>query len=203
MKGLTIIVLTLVFMGVVGCTANSDAHSESLVTRLEHDSTHAEPAQIDITELLVEYQTVEVETDSEPSFHVLARTDEIEKYPCASCHETPLDETLSAEIDPHWDIIPNHASTDVMSCVTCHGTENFDTLYTLADTPVEFDHSYQVCAQCHDPQYDDWLGGAHGKRLEGWAEPRVIENCVGCHNPHDPAWDKRWPAVTGGGIGEQ
>ena len=46
----------------------------------------------------------------------------------------------------------------------------------------------------------DWAGGAHGKRLAGWAPPRVSKTCVECHNPHQPQWDKRAPvhvALTG------
>jgi cytochrome c553 len=62
---------------------------------------------------------------------------------------------------------------------------------------VSFDHSYQVCAQCHSRQASDWASGAHGKRAGGWAPPRVIYACAQCHNPHSPRWDTRWPAVAG------
>jgi len=202
MKGLKIFALLTMFLLVAGCSAESRSHSESLVTRLEHESAHAEPVDVDITDLLADYKTVEVAFDSVDSFHTLAQTDEIEKYPCSSCHEIPSGETIESETEPHWNVELKHASADVMTCETCHMTENLDTLHTLTDTPVSFDHSYQVCGQCHDPQYKDWIGGAHGKRLEGWADPRVVKNCVGCHNPHEPALGKRWPAVTGGGIGE-
>jgi hypothetical protein len=30
----------------------------------------------------------------------------------------------------------------------------------------------------------------------------VVQNCVECHNPHQPAWDIRWPAVTNSGSQE-
>ncbi len=201
MKRYFIFVLMLLTVVIVGCTAVSDSHSESVVTKLEHTSLHPEPVNVDISDLLVEYNTVDVETNS-ATFQAVTHTNELEKYPCSSCHKPESGDVVETETEPHWNITLNHASADVMTCTTCHTTENFDYLHTLADTPVEFDHSYQVCAQCHTSQYDDWVGGAHGKRMEGWAEPRVVESCVGCHNPHSPEWEKRWPAVTGGGTGE-
>jgi nitrate/TMAO reductase-like tetraheme cytochrome c subunit len=54
--------------------------------------------------------------------------------------------------------------------------------------------SYQLCAQCHNSQVKDWVGGAHGKNLSGWKSARVSKLCVECHNPHSPALDKRWPS---------
>jgi hypothetical protein len=30
--------------------------------------------------------------------------------------------------------------------------------------------------------------------LGGWASPRVIKNCTGCHNAHNPKLEKRWPS---------
>ncbi len=49
---------------------------------------------------------------------------------------------------------------------------------------IDFDHSYQLCGQCHFRQKRDWLGGAHGKRETYWAGERVVRNCTSCHNPH-------------------
>ena len=81
-----------------------------------------------------------------------------------------------------------------MDCQTCHSPELPDSLQTLNRQVVTMDHSYQLCAQCHSSQAKDWVGGAHGKRLGGWVEPRVAKTCVSCHNPHKPAIGSRWPA---------
>jgi predicted CXXCH cytochrome family protein len=97
----------------------------------------------------------------------------------------------------HWDVTVEHAPAAVMNCLTCHAANPGDALRTLRGTAVDFDHSYQVCAQCHARQADDWASGAHGKRAGGWAPPRVVLSCAQCHSPHDPRWDTRWPAVTG------
>jgi hypothetical protein len=135
-----------------------------------------------------------------PRFLVLARTPALEKYPCATCHTAPLRRMRGAAGSPkraHWDVTLHHAPAAVMSCGTCHAPDALDTLRTLQRTTVDFDHSYQVCAQCHARQADDWAGGAHGKRAGGWAPPRVVLACPECHDPHQPRWDTRWPAVAG------
>ena len=132
----------------------------------------------------------------------MARTGDIVKYPCSSCHDKPLEVATSSET-PHPDIQLNHADSSILTCTSCHASDNLDSLHSLTGQAIDFDHSYQVCAQCHTQQAEDWEGGAHGKRVGGWAPPRVIETCTSCHNPHDPKLEPRWPAVTGGGIQEQ
>ena len=183
-----------------------DHHEEgSLIERLEHgDEGHAD-AELNIKHLLVEINSVPVQSDLEIPFHTVARTGEIVKYPCSSCHEKPLEVVPASELRgvAHADIELNHADLSTLTCTSCHAADNLDSLHSLTGKPIEFDHSYQVCAQCHTQQVEDWEGGAHGKRVGGWAPPRVIETCTSCHNPHDPHLELRWPAVTGGGIQEQ
>ena len=135
-----------------------------------------------------------------PRFFVLARTPEIDKYPCSTCHTVPLERMRGPAGSPrraHWDVSLRHAPAAVMTCATCHAPDAPDALRTLQHARVDFDHSYQVCAQCHTRQADDWASGAHGKRAGGWAPPRVIYPCAQCHDPHQPRWDTRWPAVAG------
>jgi hypothetical protein len=135
-----------------------------------------------------------------PRFFVLARTPAIEKYPCSTCHTVPLEQMRGPAGTPrraHWGLTLQHAPAAVMTCGTCHALDAPDRLRTLERRPVPFDHSYQVCAQCHTRQAEDWASGAHGKRAGGWAPPRVVLACAQCHNPHQPRWDTRWPAVAG------
>ena len=120
--------------------------------------------------------------------------------PCATCHTVPLERMRGPAGSPrraHWGVTLKHAPAAVMACATCHTPDDPDTLRTLGGSQVGFDHSYQVCAQCHSRQATDWASGAHGKRAGGWAPPRVIFACAQCHNPHQPRWDTRWPAVAG------
>jgi hypothetical protein len=135
-----------------------------------------------------------------PRFFALARTASVEKYPCTSCHTLPMERMRAPEGSArraHWDVTFDHAPAAVMSCGTCHALDAPDRLRTLEQRPVAFDHSYQVCAQCHSRQASDWASGAHGKRVGGWAPPRVVLSCAQCHNPHSPRWEQRWPAVGG------
>ena len=136
-----------------------------------------------------------------PRFSVLARTPGIEKFPCTTCHTRSLAEMRGGggRKRAHWDITLEHAPAAVMVCTTCHASRAGDALRMLQGAAVAFDHSYQVCAQCHARQAADWAGGAHGKRVGGWAPPRVVAGCPVCHDPHRPAWETRWPALAVGG----
>jgi hypothetical protein len=106
--------------------------------------------------------------DGVPAFYIAARMAELRRFPCRECHTEPL-ERLKArkrtEKNAHWEIELRHAGEQTMACATCHAGGNMD-----------------------------WTGGAHGKRLGGWAPPRVISNCTACHNPHQPKLEKRWPS---------
>ena len=122
-------------------------------------------------------------------FLIHSREATLEKFPCQRCHKLPLEGKPKA----HWNLKLQHAADAVMNCATCHDPANLNQLKTLTNKPVSFDQSAQLCAQCHSKQASDWAGGAHGKRLIGWAPPRVSKTCVECHNPHQPQWDKRQP----------
>ena len=147
---------------------------------------------------LADVERVEV-TDfpNRPRFVVVARTPNVKKYPCTVCHTVPLEQMHGGPGTAkraHWDVKLQHAPAAIMTCGTCHGQDAG--LRTLQGAPVDFDHSYRLCAQCHALQADDWAAGAHGKREAGWAPPRVVMACVQCHNPHQPRWGTRWPAVV-------
>jgi len=144
----------------------------------------------------------------ERPFQVARRTSAISQYPCAACHDRAVEQPSATEPASmqwsHLDVSIVHA--DALRCATCHRYEGLDQLRLIdAGTPINFDHSYLVCAQCHSSQARDWAGGAHGKRLGGWQGERVVETCTGCHDPHQPAFETRMPLLsprvprTGGG----
>lgn len=137
----------------------------------------------------------EIEGGTE-QFLIPERTREITSFPCSNCHTKPVDQLKKEHVGKaaHWDVELNHASDFSMNCMSCHNMEKPDQLTSLTGNRISFDHSYQQCAQCHSTQYKDWQGGAHGKRLKGWVPPRVAQTCVGCHNPHAPSFEKRWPS---------
>lgn len=150
--------------------------------------------------------------DSIP-FYVEKRTNQISQFPCLNCHQGSLDQLKMklGKKKSHWNIELIHASQKTIkggspqspsvgpgfvNCVTCHNPRNLDSLVSLNQKKISFNHSYQLCSQCHSRQFKDWIGGAHGKRLGGWAPPRVVKNCTSCHNPHNPKMEKRWPAIA-------
>ncbi|MFV0237863.1 MAG: multiheme c-type cytochrome [Flavobacteriales bacterium] len=124
------------------------------------------------------------------------RKTEITSFQCSKCHSESLESISSKQggkKNSHWDIKLNHS--DIMACSSCHDTQgDLNHLKDINGTPIDFDHSYQLCSQCHTTQFEDWKGGAHGKRLSSWAPPRVSYTCVECHNPHSPEFKQRMPS---------
>ncbi|MCC6537278.1 MAG: cytochrome C [Bryobacterales bacterium] len=141
---------------------------------------------------------VNVEGHAEvPGFAILARTAQMQKLPCNKCHTVPLAQMKPVKPAAHWNVVLKHAKPETMNCNTCHADADKGELRMMQGAPVGFDHAYKLCGQCHAAQEKDWAGGAHGKRAAGWAPPRVALSCTGCHNPHTPAFDRRWPARAG------
>jgi nitrate/TMAO reductase-like tetraheme cytochrome c subunit len=95
--------------------------------------------------------------------------------------------------DAHRNIQPLHPSATGATCSTCHVPAAVERLVLPEGGTVSMDQAYRLCAQCHAPQLRDWAGGTHGKRLEGWAGRRVVMNCADCHDPHNPALERRTP----------
>ncbi|HPM31332.1 MAG TPA: cytochrome c3 family protein [Chryseolinea sp.] len=147
---------------------------------------------------LEQVKTVLAEIHDTVSFLIPERTMQIKSFPCTNCHSKPIDQLALGrkenEKKAHWDIKIIHGNTDVMNCSTCHTDSNLNELTSLTGTPIVFNQSFKLCSQCHSTQYKDWVGGSHGKRLNGWAPPRTINTCVNCHNPHQPAFESRWPS---------
>lgn len=130
-------------------------------------------------------------------FFIPMRSLHLAKFPCTHCHQGPLDQApflASSERKAHWDVAMAHAPAQIMQCSTCHDTRRLNQLRSLADKPIAFDHSYELCGQCHASELKDWIGGAHGKQIGGWAQPRISQTCTGCHDPHAPAFPQRLPA---------
>lgn len=202
-------VAALLLLLATGCGAKASTHGEaaehaSLIATLRKASEPVPEPGVYSSLAAREGQPVEVEGfPSHPPFQTIARSRAMETFPCTQCHDKPLAGMLALrkkdQPNSHWQVNLKHASDTVMSCQTCHGSGDMDELVTLTGQKVSMDAPYQVCAQCHATQVNDWAGGAHGKRLGGWAPPRVVQTCTGCHNPHAPAIESRWPAVLGKG----
>ena len=130
------------------------------------------------------------------SFKVLARKQEIERYRCSSCHTGKEVRGKNALTLTHGNVVVNHGQEgNALACIDCHHPEDRESLEDKKGRKIDFDHSYQLCGQCHFRQKRDWLGGAHGKRVSNWAGDRVVYSCTTCHNPHSPRFAKRFPVI--------
>jgi hypothetical protein len=106
---------------------------------------------------------------------------------CRECHTekgliNPKGMDYSKKL-AHWDVKLAHAKK--VTCKSCHDPKLPDRL-TIDKESVPIKESYKLCGACHSKQLADWKGGAHGKRLTGWGQTRVVTLCVECHNPHKP-----------------
>jgi hypothetical protein len=176
-------------------------HHESLPSRLaKKTDSVAEPIPQEVLADLSLPKSVPTRWRGESArdFQVAQRHSTLRTFPCTQCHTGNFvpDGKRDGPQKAHWDMDLHHAGKGTMDCFTCHAPEDGMTLRTLRGDTVGFDHAYQLCAQCHSSQAKDWSIGAHGKREGGWAGDRVVRSCTGCHNPHDPAFDTRLPAIA-------
>ncbi len=194
MKNKLNIVLICLLIFMVSCKHKKDEY-HSIIDKIEDLSKDYKSVSLSsdvYTETLNKVEVIE----NWQRFFIPERKSQIKSFECNECHSKPLDE-LQAEDQikkSHWDITLKHANQETMNCVTCHSENNMDKLHSITNKSIDFNLSHKLCSQCHQKQYKDWAGGAHGKQIGGWAPPRVSQTCVGCHNPHKPHFDKKWPA---------
>lgn len=181
---------TLLF---VSCKKHEDEY-HSVMEKIEAESVNYHGTSLSSETYLEELKTIEI-TEGNHTFLIPERKSQIKSFACIECHSKPLNQLQTKdEKKAHWDISLNHADENTMNCATCHNPDNMDNLKSLTGNSIDFNKSYQLCSQCHTKQFEDWKGGAHGKRIAGWAPPRASMTCVNCHNPHDPHFESRWPA---------
>jgi serine/threonine protein kinase len=122
------------------------------------------------------------------------RTRPLGQYPCTSCHLGRKVVMAEKRIgDAHQNVEPVHPKQTGALCSTCHAAEDVELLALENGKRATLDESYRLCADCHFAQVDAWAHGAHGKRLDGWQGRRVVMGCADCHDPHQPALERRIP----------
>ncbi|CAM2007083.1 cytochrome c3 family protein [Acanthopleuribacter pedis] len=177
----------------VGCSGPKPPHPARVADTI---AAHEGPVQgPDTAHLTAELNRVRAEFPGRlqaADFFVETRVNQLKQAPCAQCHAAPVD--LDKAPKAHWDIQLEHAGNHMMQCSTCHDPgDHKSSLIFLSGAALSMDHVYQQCGQCHFEQLRDWEGGAHGQRVAAWSGERVVRNCTGCHDPHQPAFPKRWP----------
>lgn len=189
----TISICFLLF-GFVSSCKHSEGEYHSVTDKIEAESKNYNGVSVSSESFVGEIKTIEI-TEGDETFLIPERHSQIKSFKCTECHTKPLKDMRSKDIKrAHWDVKLNHADSNTMNCITCHDGSDMNHLKSLTGNNISFDKSYQLCSQCHTKQFQDWTGGAHGKRIGGWAPPRVSMTCVNCHNPHQPHFETRWPA---------
>lgn len=180
-------------LGLVSCKQHTESEYHGLSDKIKAESKNYHGTSISSESYIGDIKTIEV-TEGEHSFLIPERKSQIKSYACNECHSKPLDQIKSKDLKKaHWDIIMLHADQKTMNCASCHDGGNMDNLKSLTGASIDFNKSYQLCSQCHSPQFEDWKGGAHGKNIGGWAPPRAASTCVNCHDPHQPQIASKWP----------
>jgi formate-dependent nitrite reductase cytochrome c552 subunit len=118
---------------------------------------------------------------------------------CSTCHtlrEPNPTNASTADLDEfHQGLSIAHGSGQV-SCLSCHNTDDYDSLRLANGTAVNFEDVMTLCSQCHGPQYRDYQHGAHGGMNGYWDLKKGAQtrnNCVDCHDPHAPAYPHMMP----------
>lgn len=175
---------------------NHEGEYHSITDKIEAESQHYEGVSVSSELYFGDIETIEVVEDNH-RFIIPERKGQIRSYACTECHTKSVEQmqNLPDGQKAHWDIKLVHADDNTMNCATCHNGDDMDNLQSLTGNTIDFNRSYKLCGQCHDKQFEDWKGGAHGKQIGGWAPPRASMTCVNCHNAHDPGFETQWPAI--------
>jgi hypothetical protein len=124
---------------------------------------------------------------------------------CYTCHERTKLMQLHYDTNrnlvlpkEHQDLTIRHGRNNRNNtCFNCHSQTNLETLLTRDGRTLKIEESTLLCANCHGPTYRDWEIGVHGRVSGFWDRsmgPVTKQDCVSCHDPHNPEFPSRKPA---------
>ena len=122
------------------------------------------------------------------AIELVARTPYLATYPCGvQCHDARTPSPTRR------DLVTFHAGRRIAHgsaihwCDDCHSITEPDHLVSLdGQTAISFDHSDELCGQCHGERHADWSEGMHGLSTGGWRGTVRRRTCTACHDPHAP-----------------
>ncbi len=193
-KLIVITITVVVCLFVMSCKHTKEHEYHTIKDKIEDLSKNYKKVPITSDKYNEMINKVEV-VENLRQFYIPDRKSQMQSFNCSECHTQSLKSLQNEEVGKkaHWNIKLIHADTNTMNCLTCHAENDLNSLHSLTNIPIDLNYSHKLCAQCHQREFKDWSGGSHGKQLGGWAPPRVSQTCVGCHNPHQPQYEKRWP----------
>ncbi|MDJ0785400.1 MAG: hypothetical protein QNK05_01255 [Myxococcota bacterium] len=115
---------------------------------------------------------------------------------CATCHGPSGSAALASEGDEsiHGEIALAHGA---LACASCHDPTDRTRLRLADGQAIPFAEVMTLCGQCHGPVLRSFEHGAHGGGRGHWDRSRgpfVRNNCVACHDAHQPAYPLVSPA---------
>lgn len=116
---------------------------------------------------------------------------------CSTCHAS-RDPNINASAGEmpatfHTELRFSHGD---LTCLSCHNANDYDALYLAGGRRLEYRDVMNLCAQCHGGRARDYENGAHGGMVGYWDLSRggqLRNNCVDCHDPHNPAFPPMMP----------
>ncbi|MFD2565943.1 cytochrome C [Pseudotenacibaculum haliotis] len=193
MNKYSLIYFLLFSLLITSCKKHKEEY-HSITDKIEAESKNYHGVDLSSETFFGDFKMIKI-SEGEHAFLIPERKGEIKLYACTECHTKPLPKMKGEDVKKaHWNIEIKHAGSQTMNCITCHNSDNMDELTSITGKSIDFNMSYKLCSQCHTKQFDDWKGGAHGKKIGGWAPPRASLTCVNCHNPHNPSFESKWPA---------
>lgn len=113
---------------------------------------------------------------------------------CSTCHTVRpdnLENKTSATLDEfHQGMTFSHGT---IACYACHNPQESDSLRLADGSSLPFTNVLTLCSQCHSKQAESFAHGAHGGMNGHWdlsRGPQTKNNCVDCHDPHQPKYPK-------------
>ena len=140
-------------------------------------------------------------TIRKPDIHPLVATGELDAHgkpvmvACATCHDNrdPNYQANSGALEEfHQGLKYDHGN---QSCLSCHNSEDYNTLKQADGRAIPLNESMTLCSQCHALQHRDYQNGMHGGMTGYWdltRGGRTRNTCIDCHDPHHP----KFPTVT-------
>lgn len=187
------VLVILISLTILSCK-NDEHDYHNINDKIQAGSIHYKGVSVTSEVFNDTIKTIKI-SEGGKEFFITDRKSRLTSYNCSECHNIALKDIKSETVGKkaHWDIKLIHANEETMNCNTCHAENDMNSLHSLTNKSFDINLSYKLCSQCHQKEFKDWTGGAHGKQVGGWAPPRLSKTCVDCHNPHKPSFEKRWP----------
>jgi len=154
---------------------------------------------------LVESAVTNTATVRQSTAQVKAAGGDTSGVECYTCHERQKTPQIRYDTNnnlvlpkEHEDLVMNHGRNKRNNtCFNCHSYTNLETLLTRDGRTLKIEQSTLLCGSCHGPTLRDWEVGVHGRVSGFWDRTlgaATRQDCVSCHDPHNPAFPSRKPA---------